>query len=484
MKMYAERLQSSYPRIKMASQPAIRKLSVSKLHGHISFELSFNDSLNILYGKNGRGKTTILHIIANLLELDFPRFSKINFEEIKIENSQGRVVCLNKTSKSELPIITIDDREVSYGRDNEELSEFEASELREILGSYSTYLPAFRSVLERSRNSYRYSSRDRHASDDFIEKELKILRDAHIGGKFSPMLTGNLREKAINIAEKTIRCREWFGGFIPIIRYPSILDVEQGLDQEWRLAQIEINSREENMFRDFFVNIFKSISLIDTKSDNIDVKQMVNEIRILILGQEDFLSGESGEILETIYEHTENINNNDSRISNLLDVYRIALKERKLAREEILQDLRAFEAAVNSFLDGKIFSIQSVDRKRFSPRSPVNIEHNGGQQYGLSALSSGERQIITMLYSASRTPFSDGIFLIDEPEISLHVDWQRNILGQICKLHPDRQIIVCTHSPEVGADFLEWTQDFEPASLFDDDDFDWSQINIDFEEDE
>jgi predicted ATP-dependent endonuclease of OLD family len=71
---------------------------------------------------------------------------------------------------------------------------------------------------------------------------------------------------------------------------------------------------------------------------------------------------------------------------------------------------------------------------------------------GLSALSSGERQVLTMLFSATHMSPSDGTMLIDEPEISLHVDWQRIILTEMMKQAGDRQVIVCTHSPEVAAD--------------------------------
>jgi len=82
-----------------------------------------------------------------------------------------------------------------------------------------------------------------------------------------------------------------------------------------------------------------------------------------------------------------------------------------------------------------------------------------------------------MLFSASRSRFSEGLFLIDEPELSLHIDWQRIILRELRGQSSDRQIIACTHSPEVGADHLDETQYFEPRvthilqnSLFSDED--------------
>ena len=467
----------------MTTRPTIRRIKVQKLHGHTNFEVVFNDKLNIIYGKNGRGKTTLLHIISNALELDFARFGKLNFQLIEIENSNNQIVSLSKNEKNDLPSITIDGHESSFSSENDELSQFEESKLREILGANSTYLPAFRSVLERARISYYSAHRERRIPNDFIERELNILRESQREKGFLSYSPRSLRDTATNIAEKTIRCRDWFGNFIPTIRYPSIADVETGLEEELRLAQNAINRREQRMFRELFVNVFKSISSINDQKNYAKVEDLVKQIQTLILDQEDFLTEDSDEILENIYSYASNISEDDVRISSLLNVYKIALHERKAARSEIFSNMRAFEQAVNVFLDAKQFKIGRTGGRFQRPHAPILVQPDDGQPYGLNSLSSGERQIITMLYSASRTPFSDGVFLIDEPEISLHVDWQRDILGEICKLHPDRQIIACTHSPEVGAEFSEYTQHFEPETAFDED-IDWDLLDIELEEDD
>lgn len=54
------------------------------------------------------------------------------------------------------------------------------------------------------------------------------------------------------------------------------------------------------------------------------------------------------------------------------------------------------------------------------------------------------------------------MFLIDEPELSLHIDWQRIILTNLEQQAANRQIIACTHSPEVGADHPDAVQIFAP----------------------
>ena len=55
------------------------------------------------------------------------------------------------------------------------------------------------------------------------------------------------------------------------------------------------------------------------------------------------------------------------------------------------------------------------------------------------------------------------IVLIDEPEISLHVDWQRHLLQKMSEQLGERQIIVCTHSPVIGADYEDRVVIFEPT---------------------
>jgi predicted ATP-dependent endonuclease of OLD family len=75
-----------------------------------------------------------------------------------------------------------------------------------------------------------------------------------------------------------------------------------------------------------------------------------------------------------------------------------------------------------------------------------------------------------MLYAASPALTKAGnIVLIDEPEISLHIDWQRKLLRKMQQQLGERQIIVCTHSPEIGGDHLEAFQEIEliPSSYQD-----------------
>jgi predicted ATPase len=72
------------------------------------------------------------------------------------------------------------------------------------------------------------------------------------------------------------------------------------------------------------------------------------------------------------------------------------------------------------------------------------------QHIDLSTLSSGEKQLIRIFVDLLAVGGS--IILVDEPEMSMHVDWQRKLVRSMRTLNPVAQIILATHSPEIMAD--------------------------------
>jgi energy-coupling factor transporter ATP-binding protein EcfA2 len=77
---------------------------------------------------------------------------------------------------------------------------------------------------------------------------------------------------------------------------------------------------------------------------------------------------------------------------------------------------------------------------------------------GLRSLSSGEKHILRILFEAILA--GESTLMIDEPEMSLHLDWQRGLIHAIQELNQDCQLIFATHSPEIMADIDE-TKIFE-----------------------
>lgn len=71
-------------------------------------------------------------------------------------------------------------------------------------------------------------------------------------------------------------------------------------------------------------------------------------------------------------------------------------------------------------------------------------------------LSSGEKQILIILLTTLLQDRKEYILLLDEPEISLHIDWQRSLIKNIRQINPNCQIIIATHSPTVY--YQGWTE--------------------------
>jgi len=105
-------------------------------------------------------------------------------------------------------------------------------------------------------------------------------------------------------------------------------------------------------------------------------------------------------------------------------------------------------ADTNKKIDRKSNEIQFI-QKTLSPAFP----HNGeGELLTPYQLSSGEKQMLAILLTVlveNREPYA---LLMDEPEISLHIDWQQRLIDLIRQLNPNAQIILSTHSPALIMD--------------------------------
>ena len=64
-------------------------------------------------------------------------------------------------------------------------------------------------------------------------------------------------------------------------------------------------------------------------------------------------------------------------------------------------------------------------------------------------LSSGEKQILAILLTVLVEDQQPYVLFMDEPEVSLHIEWQKRLIDLIQELNPNVQIILTTHSPAV-----------------------------------
>ena len=72
-----------------------------------------------------------------------------------------------------------------------------------------------------------------------------------------------------------------------------------------------------------------------------------------------------------------------------------------------------------------------------------------GEELQPYKLSSGEKQMLAILLTVPIEDHQHYTLFMDEPEVSLHIDWQQKLIDMILMLNPNVQIVLTTHSPAV-----------------------------------
>jgi len=109
--------------------------------------------------------------------------------------------------------------------------------------------------------------------------------------------------------------------------------------------------------------------------------------------------------------------------------------------------LRAMEARTKlQILIERLFSGQ---KRLLLGGAAVEVLGKNDVNIKLQSLSSGEKQILRIMFAVLGAGVSS--LIIDEPEISLHIDWQRELVKAIMELNPQVQLVAATHSPEIMA---------------------------------
>ena len=90
------------------------------------------------------------------------------------------------------------------------------------------------------------------------------------------------------------------------------------------------------------------------------------------------------------------------------------------------------------------YTNKTIDRKR----NDIAFYQNGELLFP-NKLSSGEKQMLIILLTALVRDNEHAVLFMDEPEASLHIEWQQKLISMIRELNPNVQVILTTHSPAV-----------------------------------
>ena len=90
------------------------------------------------------------------------------------------------------------------------------------------------------------------------------------------------------------------------------------------------------------------------------------------------------------------------------------------------------------------YTHKTIDRK-----SNDIVFYQNGERLLPYKLSSGEKQMLVILLTVLVRDVDHCVLFMDEPEASLHIEWQQKLIGMIRNLNPNVQLILTTHSPAV-----------------------------------
>lgn len=92
---------------------------------------------------------------------------------------------------------------------------------------------------------------------------------------------------------------------------------------------------------------------------------------------------------------------------------------------------------------------QSTRKTIFESRNGIEFKLEDGTLIPARDLSSGEKQLLILMIGTLTEKEEEFITFWDEPEISLHIDWQRMLIRVIRTLNSHSQLIISTHSPSI-----------------------------------
>lgn len=418
---------------KSAMNSTIESISVSGFWGSHEVSLDFDEGVNFLIGPNGSGKTTLINMLAATLSADFVALDQFDFEsiEIKLKRQSPYSKPIIRVVKNEHPKFGVE--ELTYYISEKSSTEAEAFPL-------SDFLPL------RYRRDPRYWSKFKGRASPRvtpIEERIKELCDiSWLSVHRSPIQNedGGAQESAIDKKLTAIAA--------------SLAQFFSGLQKE---SAEEVEKFQEKIF----------LSLLSKQSDT----ALINRVRELDFDEEATSLAEAFRELGVderrfgprLKKHFSSVQQALKKISsqtpldfsdlhaivNARGMHYVVSEWHKLAekKEEIFLPKVTFLNLVNRFFQRKELKVDSGNRIYASTQSGKSLEP--------TLLSSGEKQLLILLSEALLQREKTFIYVADEPELSLHVEWQSQLVSSLKKINKNSQIIFATHSPDIVGPFSE-----------------------------
>lgn len=144
---------------------------------------------------------------------------------------------------------------------------------------------------------------------------------------------------------------------------------------------------------------------------------------------------------------------------SVLELYAEHAEQKLATFADTVEKIDLLEKIVNSRLYGKSLQINAEDGLTIARVSD-------GDRIPLAALSSGEQHEIILMFDLLFNVKPGGLVLIDEPEISLHIAWQKRFIPDVLTIAKlvGFQFVIATHSPQIIEGNWRYAQRLGPKS--------------------
>lgn len=438
----------------------LSEFQVSGLYGFKNFHLKFRDNVLVMVGENGSGKTTLLRMLFYFLSGRWQSLLQFQFKAI------SAVIDRNTVTVQREEIV-----KAFRGRDYRYLSRFPPT-IRDRVRDMIAHGQFDRIPDEISRLGPRYG-----ISSEMLQRELlhylsgssgledelatspKVLQaamqqiQATMGAQILYLPTYRRIERELNSifegadSDDLRRYRqkqsETGRSYIELVEF-GMKDVQQAVDNS--VGAIRDFARENlnrltlrylsDVVNQTYLNVdLQAIAIVPQEV----VRSVINRI------DDSILSSESKEHLFSVIGSLGS-NSDTTEHERLVYHYFSTILRFQGSLQEREKPISAFCELCSEYISDKQFIYNS---STFSFSIVARDRQRDGGTIDLADLSSGEKQIVSLfshLYLSGTQRF---FVLIDEPELSLSVPWQRRLLLDIRKGEFCSGVVAVTHSPFV-----------------------------------